>query len=304
MCGYCTERSVFTMIKRGWTLEQMSVPFAGYIYLQESEDLVNALREIKHVCRKEHIVAGEFLDQRVVLARMVETLWLEGMESPTYQRLVRSASILRIIRRRSDLKNFTDACKVFPIETFQRIYQPDVYLDNGAWETLINQPELAEQCRQLLGAYIRRWINGEHLEEYDRVHEVGFPLYNLPESEWIHLLESLPALIFSLHFLTSTGEDEKTIHTIMVSTPVNARPHDAPTLWLQRKAAELLYDAKGLSVFLPYDPRIRQMLIASVAIKKKLPRMTRNRLAQSILDVNGKFEDSYEEDIEFLLLGS
>ncbi|MHC1697588.1 MAG: hypothetical protein AB9919_05905 [Geobacteraceae bacterium] len=281
----------------------MAVQFAGHIYLQESEDLLNAIREIQRICRTEHIAVGKFLVQWVILARMVETLLLEGMDSAIYLRLARSAPIQRIIRRRSALKGFTEVCKVFPIEPFQGIYQPETYLNKEAWETFINQPALFGHCRQLIDTYISRWINGEHLEEYNREPEIGFPLYNLPDSEWVHLLEALPALIFSLHFLTTTGKDEGAIHTLMVSKPVDARPHDAPTLWLQRKAAELLYDAKGLTVFLPYDPRIRQMLIAFIAMKKKLPRITRKKLAQSILEGYGKFDDSYEESIKFILSG-
>jgi len=160
---------------------------------------------------------------------------------------------------------------------------------------------MADECRKLLDAYICRWLNGVGFEEYNRIQELGFNHYNITGLEWTRLLPALPALIFNLLFLAANGEDDDRIRIIMVAGPVAARPFDAPTLWLQRKAVELFYDAKGLSAFLPYNPGVRQFLIAHLAQMRNYHSFIRRRLAKTILHVADKFEIFDSEEIVLLL---
>lgn len=298
MCGYCFEKLVIVGLADGEAFIDLS---ATPIYLQEAEDLLAAVREIKRLCRTERISAREYLNKQIIMARLLEALWREGIESDRYERLAWNAAIQQVMHRKEDPARFIEACMVFPLGRFEEIYQPSTYTDREKWELYVTRPNKADDCRKLLDAYISRWLNGVGLEKYNRFQELGFNHYNIPGSEWERLLIALPALIFSLLFLAANGEDENRIRTIMVTEPVAAKPFDAPTLWLQRKAVELFYDAKGLSAFLPYDPSIRQFLIAHLAQKKKFHSFIRRRLAKSILDIAGKFEIFDADEIVLLL---
>lgn len=298
MCGYCIEKMVIVNIAEG-------VPFsflpASPLYLQEASDLLAAVREIKRVCRAERVPSREYLDRQIIMTRLLETLWREGMASPHYERLAWNAGILQVMYRKDAPEQFNDACAALPMSNFQDLCLPGIYTDREKWECFLTRAELAYDCRLLLDAYIDRWLNGTGLESYSRDKELGFTHYNIPDPEWSRLLVALPALMFSLLFLGASGEGDDLISKVMVTPPVEARPFDAPTLWLQRKAVELTYDAKGLSPFLPYDQRINQFHIALLAWKKNFHSFTRRRLAKSIIDVVGKFEVWDAEEVELLL---
>ena len=300
MCGYCIEKMVLVGMARGESFKQLGT-IASAIFLQEAEDLLAAVREIKKVCKSEQVSAREHLDKEIIMARLLETTWREGVASPRYERLAWNSGIIQVMYRKEDPNRFADACTVFPLGCFQAIYQPATYMDTMKWGLFVNQPDLVADCRKLLNAYICRWLHGIGFEDYNRSQEVGFMLYNIPPFEWKRLQTALPALILSLHVLAVTGVDDELIRAIMTNDPVNAPPFDAPTLWLQRKAVELFYEAKGLSPFLPYDPNIRQILIGYLAQKKKLHRFVRKRLAKSIRDVAGGFGGFDEEEMAVLL---
>lgn len=286
---------------KGQTFEQIAFLPASSIYLQEANDLLAAVREIKKFCRAEHVPAREYLDKQIIMARLLEALWHEGIESRRYECFAWNAAIQQVIHRKEDPALFIDACRVFALDRFQEIYLPATYTDKETWELFIARSGIAADCRKLLYVYIGRWLNGAGFEEYNRIKELGFDHYNIPEAEWTRLLIALPALIFSLHYLAETGEDDDLIRTIVATVPFEAGPFDAPTLWLQRKAAELYYEAKGVSAFLHYDPNIRQMVVAYMAHKKNLHSFTRRRLAKSILAVAGEFEVFDDDEIGFLL---
>jgi hypothetical protein len=297
MCGYCIEKLVIVGLAEGEAFVDLP---ASPIYLQEAEDLLTAVREIKKLCRTERVSARKYLDRQIIMARLLEALWHEGIESRRYLCMVRNAAIQQVMHRKEDPELFIDACTVFPLDRFEEIYQPATYTDSERWELFVVRPDIIDDCRKLLDAYICRWLNGVGLEEYKRK-DVGFTLYNVTAPEWTRLLIALPALIFSLQFLAVNGEDEDRIKTIVVSEPVEVGLLDASALWLQRKAVELLYDAKGLSTFLPYDPGVRQFLIAHLAQKKNFHRFIRRRLAKSIHDVAGEFAVSDAAEIDLLL---
>lgn len=300
MCGYCIEKMVLVGMARGETFEQLST-IASSIYLQEADDLLAAVREIKKVCRADQIPVREQLDKHIIMSRLLETLWREGIDSPRYERLAWNAAINQVMYRKETLAAFDGACTEFPLEFFQALYQPTTYMDRARWELFINQTDLVDNCRKVMNAYILRWLHGDGFEEYNQNKDVGFIHYNIPATEWRKLLIALPSLIFSLHVLAAAGEDEGIFREIITTEPVEARPFDAPTLWLQRKAVELLYEAKGLSPFLPYDPNIREILIGYMAQKKKLHSFVRKRLAKSIRDVAGGFGGNDEEEMVLLL---
>ena len=300
MCGYCIEKMVLVGMAKGENFKQLGT-IASAIYLQEAEDLLAAVREIKKVCKSEQVSAREHLDKQIIMARLLETIWPEGVASPNFERLAWNSGIIQVMYRREDPTRFADACMVFPLGCFQAIYQPATYMDTMKWGRFVNQPDLVADCRKLLNVYIRRWLHGVGFEDYNRSQEVGFLLYNIPAFEWRRLQTALPSLIFSLLVLAVTGEDEGIIREIIMTKPVEARPFDAPTLWLQRKAVELFYEAKGLSPFLPYDPNMREILIGYLAQKKKLHRFVRKRLAKSIRDVAGGFGGFDEEEMALLL---
>lgn len=298
MCGYCIEKLVIVGLANGETFVELP---ATPIYLQEAEDLLAAVRDVKRVCRTERVAAREYLDRQIIMARLLEALWHEGIESHRYLYLVRNAAILQVLHRKENPELFLDAGTVFPLDSFEEIYQPATYTDRERWEIFVARPNIINYCRRLLDAYIFRWLNGVGLGEYNRGKGFGYDHYNTPKQEWSRLLIALPALMFSLLFLAAKGEDEDRIRTIMVTAPVEAWPWDASTLWLQRKAVELFYEAKGLSPFLPYDPSIRQFLIAHLAQKKNFHSFTRRRLAKSILNVAGEFVLNDAEEIALLL---
>lgn len=300
MCGYCIEKMVLVGMAKGENFKQLGT-IASAIYLQEAEDLLAAVREIKKVCKSEQVPAREHLDKQIIMARLLETIWREGVASPDYERLAWNSGIIQVMYRKEDPTRLADACTVFPLDCFRAIYQPATYMDTMKWGFFVNQPDLVADCRKLLNAYIRRWQHGVGFEDYNRSQEVGFQLYNVPKAEWRRLQTAMPALIFSLLVLAMTGEDDDLIRAIMTNDPVDAPPFDAPTLWLQRKAVELFYETKGLSPFLPYDPNIRQILIGYLAQKKKLHRFVRKRLAKSIRDVVGGFVVNDEEEMVLLL---
>jgi len=297
MCGYCIEKMVIVNIAEG---EPFRFLPASSLYLQEAGDLLAAVREIKRLCRVERVPSREYLDRQIIMARLLETLWREGMASPHYERLAWNAGILQVMHRKEVPEQFSDACAALPMGNFQDLCQPGIYTDREKWE-LFMAPDLAHDCRVLLSAYIDRWLHGAGLESYNREKELGFTHYNIPDPEWSRLLVALPVLMFSLLFLSASGEGDDLISKVMVTPPVEARPFDSPTLWLQRKAVELTYEAKGLSPFLPYDTGIRQFHIAHLAWKKNFHRFTRRRLAKSIIDVSEKFEAWDSEEIDLLL---
>lgn len=300
MCGYCIEKLVLVGTAKGETYIQLG-EIASAIYLQEADDLLAAVREIKKVCRAEKISSRIKLDRQIILARLLESLWRDGIESPRYERLAWNAAINQIMYRKEDPKTFADACTVFPLDFFQPINEPAIYMDRAKWELFVTEPNLIDHCRQLMNAYIHRWLHGVGLENFNRKDEVGYTLYNLPVLEWNRLQAALPAIIFSLNALAVTGEDEEITRAIITKEPVAARPIEASTLWLQRKAVELLYEAKGLSPFLPYDPNVRQVLIGHLAKKKMLHRFVKMRLAKSIRDITGGFADDDAEEMKILL---
>ena len=300
MCGYCIEKMVLVGMAKGESFKQLGT-IASSIYLQEAEDLLAAVREIKKVCKSEQVPAREHLDKQIIMARLLETIWREGVGSPNYERLAWNSGIIQVMYRKEDPTNYADACTVFPLDCFQAINQPATYMDTMKWGRFVNQPDLVADCRKLLNVYIRRWLHGIGFEDYNRRIEVGFRMYEISVFEWRRLQTALPALILSLLVLAATGLDDDLITAIMTNDPFNAPPFDAPTLWLQRKAVELFYEAKGLSPFLPYDPNIRQILIGYLAQKKKLHRFVRKRLAKSIRDVAEGFGGFDEEEMALLL---
>ena len=57
---------------------------------------------------------------------------------------------------------------------------------------------------------------------------------------------------------------------------------DAPDLWLQRRAIMQLVRHGGVEALIPYNPAIRPQLVYYAAIKTRLSRPDRHRLAAAL----------------------
>ncbi|MGC8491926.1 MAG: hypothetical protein ACP5SH_09335 [Syntrophobacteraceae bacterium] len=335
MCGVCTERFAYEIAEKqseGAIVEfESTIPFQ---YFQEIGDIGAGLDVAVQYAEKEFqeeesanpnelgyyifspgekgkivhtrpkLTISDFVPRHIVFCRLLDVLVDHGFESKTFQRLIANPYISDIIDHECNSCFGQEVESIgTPFSDFMSLYDQDTFRDKKKWNAFIEKDSL-EKCGNVLSFYIDWWLFGRGLKK-EPVEQNGIVdvLNQINQTEFYKFDLIFRVFYFSL-LITAQSSSKMQLHLTMVLTNPFYPPYfDALDLWLQRKAALSLYQIHGVQNFLPYDSRIRPLLIFYLAVKGGMPAHERRKLAKSMSLVKKKdiLHTDHEEVIELLL---
>jgi hypothetical protein len=153
------------------------------------------------------------------------------------------------------------------------LYEKETFTTSEGAKRLQVIAPLKEDALGLLRFYIRWWLKGKGLEKNDlpqKLEEEGIldPVEDVKSDEKTAFQTIFRALWFSLNFLGQFPASRNILREIVTNNPAGIPCFDAHDLWLQRRAALLLYDNAGLAPFL--EKGCRSSLLYYLDLKRGL----------------------------------
>lgn len=251
MCGLCLEQGILKMLctKSASVAGSFIDAGAAGLYLQEAQNLEEALLLIKRKSRGRSVVTLHAAPEEEIVCRMLAVLMEQGFDAPLYQRLLAD----RWIRN-----NLVKSCSLMHGQTlddarqpFAFLYDPDTFLQREKALSLRQPAHYKAQCQQLVGSYLKGLTHG--VEQPDKL-----------ERPWFR------TLFFSLLLLGRYRASRKMLEHL-VTTPYNYTPGlEGYDLWLQRQASARLLDMFGIQPFIDNISKIRPSLIRYLDLSKGL----------------------------------
>jgi len=302
MCGFCTERTVFDLLEEeiknspGPSDDGLKAEF----YLQEAEDPAKALTHIAQDIAPNKNVPLQLVDSETLLCKALELLICGSFESPKYQ------SLLSLNRYRHALgdassaerrRNFENFAKELGVSRLGLLYKQETFTTSEGAKRLQVIAPLKEDTLELLRFYIRWWLKGEGLEKNDlsqKLEEKGIldPIEDVKSEEKSDFQTIFRALWFSMNFLGQFPASRKIFKEIVTNNPAGIPFFDAHDLWLQRRAALLLYDNAGLAPFL--EKGCRSSLLYYLDLKRGFSTKELQEIKNASVRLSGTpFHDDY-----------
>jgi len=146
-----------------------------------------------------------------------------------------------------------------------------VFLLRQCWTFHLNA--LSEFWEPALRHYIDWWLDGKGLVKTDlhqRMEETGIlePINDVAEMEREIFDCAFRAIWFSLNRLALIPEGRDLLLTILIKGLAGVPGFDGKELWLQRRAALLLYEKDGIIPFLENLKQIRPLLLRYLDLKR------------------------------------
>ena len=302
MCGFCTEVFAFEFLER----ERLEKPFlfqgwpASEFVFQETKDPSYAMeRFAASVRRKKQDLINELPDE-TLLCRAIDLLLEKGFDSEAYQQLSRKKIFKMLLNKTCpgeiNTKDVTTMGR-FTFNQLNRLYDSEIWTSKEAVTELLESVKIKKETLTALRYYIDWWLKGKGLKKNDlkkRMDETGIldPIEDISKNEQEVFRAIFRAVWFSVNFLRHSQESEKMLGEIVRNGPAGVPHFDAKDLWLQRRAALILFDISGLKPFL--EQGCRASLLYYLHLKKGLSQEDFYSLSQA-LDRLG--EDAFADDL-------
>ncbi len=288
MCGFCVEGTAIELAKaltlgKAWPPELEQLAMFDVLYMEESPDVSSAFLRIEHQL-KEIITRWETENSnaklwknshlRIAFCCIVETLVKKGFESKEYQNLITIPCVPEIIKSWCQIEHDFDERFFTPDSLLRNIFQRDFFFDREHCSKVLSNPTLLKDCIALLTVYVDWW----HSEQENFVDDLDLAQTMFP-------FVFLSLIMIQVHYPT-----HKVIAQMVSETPGHfGGSFDTFEMWLQRKAALMLYDTVGLSAFLPYGNRVRPPLVYYLVVKNKLNSEAKQNLREAVLQ-SGRYK--------------
>lgn len=280
MCGECMEGDAINLLEieaggKEYTPENPLICF----YLQETADLLKGVRRFASIADIGKRLASAFKDDvaNIILCRLLETIIKSGFGSPAYQGLLKNKMVRDAIRHGCAHKvqeRIKGLGLSFITGDMLELYNASTFINRGGWIGIENREELSAAALQSL-KYIEAWLK----KHRDRRSDTTLPETDENEYNKFRLLFRI--FYMGILFAPNVEETWKSLYCISKHGSIYAG-FDGLDLWLRRKAFEqLVLDSPHFSL-VPYDPKIPPILYLYVAIKLRISKEEKERLAESM----------------------
>lgn len=181
------------------------------------------------------------------------------------------------LNRKITQSRFDTAATVFPdISFFRPLYEAGTCFVPERWEAFMADDALTAHCHGILTCYMEWWLEGGSIrhesdaaitEALDGTGVIFDPMMDLSNEDRLTFDLVFRALYFSLLVIGKSPECVDFILPLLTRQPEGVPDFDGYDLWLQRKAAEIVYHHKGIDPFIASIESIRTRIFAYLAAK-------------------------------------
>lgn len=251
MCGYCIERMALDVLKsdRQGTLQMKDLGSSlhRYFFLRETPDFISGLDSLKRSLAHKRLSFFTEVPHSVVLYRGLEILLAQGFSSSDYQKLLKNPlyrDAVAALCSAEERNKFESATAGLHIEHLGLLYEAETYFWGERSKQLRTLANVLPSCRNLLKHYVEWWLDGKELQMVDE-----FCIYGDERSRFNLLCR---ALYFSIQMVGSCSAGKKMLAAIIEKESAGTPKPYGEELWLQRVAAQKLYDLVGFEPFLKH----------------------------------------------------
>lgn len=280
MCGECMEGDAINILEieaegKEYTPENPLICF----YLQETADLLKGVRRFASLVDIGKRLSSAFKDDvaNIILCRMLETITKSGFDFPAYQGLIKNKMVRDAIGHGCAHKvqeRIKGLGLPFITGDMLKLYKASTFINREGGIGIEKSEELSAAALQSL-KYIEAWLK----KHRDRQADTTLPETDENERNKFRLLFRI--YYMGIFFAPNVEEAWKSLYCISKHGSVYAG-FDGLDLWLRRKAFErLVLDSPHFSL-IPYDPKIPPILYLYVAIKLRISKEEKERIAESM----------------------
>jgi hypothetical protein len=289
MCDYCNEKIAIEVADtetsgRSWNPELENMAFFKVIHLQETKDFIAGFQSIKPTLERSRLIVpvkkdfrvswGHITCLQVVLCRVLDSLVNDGFDSETYLSCIVDETLLDIIR--IQYQRSKDEPLLADLAELRDIFAPGVLSDKMELaEILSADSSFVSDCKVFFRRYIE-WREREETDEIDDSYNAFFNIY--------------PYAFLSMTIVLKYFPGEKGVMRLIQNAAKVGRLFEGLDLWLQRKASVSLHEQSGLTPFLPYDEKVRPVLIYYLLVKGLLNSDEKRRLKDLVSEYLEKRE--------------
>lgn len=269
MCGYCTESFALRAMQHDQEIIALSrdKPMFATMAFQEAVDLPSGLLEIGDTCINNPSVA------LTILCRAIELLSTAGFDSEAYQRLIEIPNFKAAIRSACEYIPKTDTSSDLPEQLqpdhYQWLREISTYLEANCFREL-SENASPQRCLENVLNYSAWWV--------DRA-----PTANDHRLLW----QIFPMLWFSLLRSSKADDIEPAVWLVAIRARGSEPDFDALDLWLQRRAALVIYERRGIDPFVREIKLVRAELIGYLILTGRLSEIERQTLSDRIRQLPG-----------------
>lgn len=310
MCGYCMEFGfaidLLEKEKKGEALGDLFPWPMAEFYLQETNSPSRFLTRITTESTQEHLG----FSSETLLCKGIEVLLTQCFDSTEFQKLLRNDYFKNCLANacsHTEREKFSVLARRFGWQGFELLYDQQTFMVRERAEKLLDAEFLRDESHGLLRHYIRWWLQGKGLQKNDllkRMEETGTmdPIEDVTKDEHQTFQIIFPALWLSLFMLAKVPASQQTLLDIISHSTAGVPLFNAHDLWLQRRAALLLYDLEGLGPFL--EKGCRGTLLYYLDLKRGLSANQLTVIAEALRSLpEGAFRDDFF-DTQVWLTGS
>lgn len=262
MCGYCTEAYVYDFWERqknGKSLRFGDGIDVEFIF-QETDNPLHILERFMVAARRRKIVTWLPLDD-VLICRAVDLLLDGGPGSLSYQRFIKKKffkqEVVKPCHGNTQVKTdcFTGR---FELNRLAHLYEVETWSSKGSIQKLLEIAAVKDETLTVLRNYIRWWLKGENLKMDDiNKDNDGAAIFEIVSNEAYEEFEIIfRAVWFSLNFIGRFQAGKNILKEIVRNCPIAVPLPDGKDLWIQRRAALMLFNHDGLAPFLEQGCRV------------------------------------------------
>ncbi|UWZ79727.1 hypothetical protein L9S41_18910 [Geoalkalibacter halelectricus] len=175
MCGYCTEKIVFSILERQRAncIGQLDPVFECEYFLQEEENVPVALNAISAEMGQPKISPSPGSSALTFLCRGLELLLQQGFDSPSYQKLLGNHLFrvaLKAVCSPKSRKKFCQLSSEKGFGSLSLLYEQATFTDGDMAKRLQLSADRKAEAESLLQHYINWWLLGHGLQK-DKQHE-------------------------------------------------------------------------------------------------------------------------------------
>ncbi len=238
-----------------------------------NEDITNIIHQIKESGFDEDEVGYWSISRLgVAFCRIIETFVKYGFKSEKYQTLLKMPLVADIIETYNLLPPPENNLLFASDSSFSSIFRSNFMLSNHYSDKL---PKI-EDCIILLTRYVEIW-------HYRSENDEDSPLI---DCSYISTYVPIIMYCFTMIEVNNPGDE-------IFSRIINKTNHmfggSLVSLWLQRKAAILVYESRGISAFMPYREKVRPSLIYYLTAKRILDNDSKKAIQDAIIK-SGKYD--------------
>lgn len=237
----------------------------------ESAGLQHLLNELDKIEKDKKYIYNSGLD--VIFCRTMQVLLTKGFDSAEYQTLISHPIVKRIVKYA--VKRPIQSDDPFPLApAIISIFHYRTFTEKSTWDTIINNPALVSDCNEFINAYLNLYSN-ENIK---------------PKRVLDRMQKYFPCMFFASILVALRSPESEALHRLIIGEEMG---FDPAGLWCQRQIFLVVYDAFGLTPFLPFRDVVRAGLIYYLVARKKLTDSEKEILKKEILA--SKFYTSYLE---------